>query len=329
MKLGIIGPPQSGKSVLYGALTGTDTSQIFEKKVFFHTVDVHDERIPPLARIYNTEKLIHNKLVFYDFPGYDISDSELKSMDGYLVVLGDHANVAEDIQAQLDSIFGDFYLNDLTIVQKRFDVITKGKKQSDWSVEAKILTELLELLQEEKNVYGVFTDPEKLKFLKGFQLFTMKPVFVVLNSDESPRKELNKNYGFPIVSVNGKNELEISLLKEDEREEFLEMMEIEEPIINKFTATLYEFLQLLTFFSCSDMEIRAWPLRKGGTAHEAAGAIHTDIMKGFIKAEIVNAREVIEAGSEKAAKEAALYHLEGKEYPIKDGDIINIRFQKK
>ena len=329
MKIGIIGKKLSGKSTIYGALTGLDISDMYEKKIYFHSVDVYDERMPKLSEIYHAKRDVYNKLVFYDFPGYDLNNSELKSMDGYIMVIGNHHSCKELPSKQLEDIFSDLYLNDLTILQKRHDIVTRGKKKTDFPLETKIITELLTLLEKEKNVYNEFKDEEKIKFVKGFQLFSIKPIFVIVNNDENKKFQPENTFGFPIFEIMGEIEREVTLLPMEEQKEYLEMMGIEIPLIKKFAGGLYKYLNLITFFSCSEKEIKAWQLKKGQTIYEAAGAIHTDIMQGFIRANIVNADDILKYKNEKLAKENGCYHLEKKEYITQDGDIVDIRFQKK
>ena len=326
MKIGIIG--KKGKSTIWGALTGTDVSNDYERAVKIKTVDVFDERIPVLAKLYNSKKEIYNKLEFYDFPGFDLNDSNVKSMDGYILVLDNFSN--KNPEKELDEIFSEMYLRDIEILEKRFNAITKGKKESQWDSEAKIIKEIMDLLNQEKHIYKeVDLESEKIKPLKGFQLYSLKPLFIIINNSEGDSYEIKNDRDIPYINVMGEVELEIALLQEDEKKEYLDMMEIKSPIIKSFTKTLYDYLNLITFFSCSEKEIKAWSLKKGKTIYEAAGVIHTDIMQGFIKAEIINAKDLIDAGGEKKAKESGLYRLEGKGYIVKDGDIVNIKFQKK
>lgn len=327
MKIGIIGKERKGKSTIFGGLTGTDVKNLFERKVYVKTVDVYDDRIPKLAKLYNSKRKIYNKLEFYDFPGFDLNDSELKSMDGYIIVL-DNFSGNEDPQSQLDTVFSEMYLRDLEILQKRFDTITRGKKEKDWDFEAKIIKDIISLLDNEKHLYKSFEDNDKVKPLRGFQLFSLKPIFILINNKEGKNYTLTNNYDIPNLNVMGEIELEIALLKDNEKKEYLDMMGLKESIVKKFTKQLYDYLHLVTFFSCSEKEIKAWPLKKGKTIYEAAGVIHTDIMQGFVKAELIHCNDLIEAGGEKEAKEKGLYFLEGKGYVVEDGDIVNIRFQK-
>ena len=327
MKIGIIGKERSGKSTIFGGLTGTDVKEQFERKVYIKTVDIYDDRIPKLKQIYSAKKEIYNKLEFYDFPGYNPNDSELKSMNGYIIVLDNFSNEIS-AQEQLDGIFSEMYLRDLEILQKRFDTITRGKKEKDWGFEVKIIQDIIKLLDNEKHLYKLFEDNDKVKPLRGFQLFSLKPIFILINNREGEQYSLLNDYDIPSLNVMGEVELEIALLPDDEKKEYLEMMGLKEAIVKKFTKQLYDFLNLITFFSCSEKEIKAWPLKKGKTIHEAAGVIHTDIMQGFIKAELIHCEDLVKAGGEKEAKAAGLYFLEGKGYIVRDGDIVNIRFQK-
>ncbi|MCD6577904.1 DUF933 domain-containing protein [bacterium] len=327
MKIGIIGRERSGKSTIYGGLTGTDISNQFEKKIYIKTVDVFDDRVPKLAKLYNSKKEIYNKLEFHDFPGYDLNGSDLKSMDGYIIVLDNFSN-DESSQSQLETVFSEMYLRDLEILQKRFDLIKRGKKEKDWGFEAKIIQDIIKLLDNEKHLYKSFEDSDKVKSLRGFQLFSLKPIFVLINNKEGKTGALTNDFDLPYLNVMGEIELEIALLPDNEKKEYLEMMGLKEGIVKKFTKQLYDYLNLITFLSCSEKEIKAWPLKKGQTIHEAAGVIHTDIMQGFVKAELIHCSDLISAGGEKEAKEKGLYLLEGKGYIVQDGDIVDIRFQK-
>jgi ribosome-binding ATPase YchF (GTP1/OBG family) len=230
----------------------------------------------------------------------------------------------------------EMILSDLDVAEKRLAKIEKELQSSKdkHTPEKDALLRCKEALEQEKPLRLLeFSDDER-KTLSGFRFLSQKPVMVILNTDENDigkpvPEEIQKHcdgHSFPLLALSGKIEEEISECSPEEQAELLEGMGIAEPALPKFIATAYGLLDLISFFTMNDKEIRAWSIHRGATAWEAAGKVHTDMQRGFIRAEIVAFEDFKREGGMKAAKEKHLMHLEGKDHVIEDGDIIFFRF---
>ncbi|MEQ8674094.1 MAG: redox-regulated ATPase YchF [Aggregatilineales bacterium] len=357
MRLGIIGLPNSGKTTIFNALTGStyETANVSSGQFELHTavVTVPDERLDKLSAMYKPKKTVYTDITFVDIAGLDkgISDGglkgqfrqELAQVDGFVHVVRafddaavPHPYIDVDPQRDLETIDTEFLLEDLLTVERRLDRIhddirVKGKKvEAGYQEELEVLTQMKAQLDAEKPLRDLELTEEQLKPLRGFGLLTIKPVLVVVNiGDEAKEADALITYSHKdssLTGLQGKLEAEISQLEdEDDRTMFMDEYGITELSAYKVVRLAYELMAIQSFFTVGQDECRAWSVRIGATAPEAAGAIHTDLQRGFIRAEVMRYDDLLEAGSEAALKQTGKMRLEGKEYIVKDGDIVHIR----
>ncbi len=357
MRLGIIGLPNSGKTTIFNALTSSDfdTANVSSGQFEIHTavVSVPDERLDKLIDMYSPKKSAYTNITYVDIAGLDkgISEgglkgqfrNELSQVDGFLHVVrtfGDdnvpHPYVEIDPQRDLEIIDMEFLLDDLLTVERRLekihdDIRVKGKKvEAGYQDEITLLERLKAQLDAEKPLRELDLSDAEIKPLRGFGLLTLKPVVVVLNmGDEAQNSAELVTYdgkNSAVVGLQGKLEAEISQLEDDEdREMFMDEYDITELSAAKVIRVSYELMAIQSFFTVGEDECRAWSVKVGATAPEAAGAIHSDLQRGFIRAEVMYYQDLLDAGSESAVKQAGKMRLEGKDYVVKDGDIVHIR----
>ncbi|RMF60393.1 MAG: redox-regulated ATPase YchF [Calditrichaeota bacterium] len=358
MEVGIVGLPVSGKTTLFSTLTGQKVEMGYggAGKVEVHrgVVKVPDERLDRLTEIFNPRKKVPATIEYIEVGGLDKEQKDaqgfdpqflqvLKTTDALCVVIRafedpilPHPEGSIDIVRDMQTIETEFLLSDLSIVENRLERLEKQIKKA----REEHLTRELELMQrchahleQERPLREMeFTEQEAL-ILRGYQFLSAKPLVVVINIDEKdiPRSEefltlLPEKTGVKVIALSARVELEISQLPEEERKIFLEDMGITEPALNKLIRTSYELLGLISFFTVGEDECRAWTIRKGTPAVRAAGVIHTDLERGFIRAEVVHYDDFIRLGSLAKCREQGVLRLEGKNYVVQDGDIITVRF---
>lgn len=353
MRLGIIGLPQSGKTTLFNALTRGTQPTGATGRIEVHTavVDVPDPRVDRLTDIFKPKKKIYTKVTYSDIAGLDGSASksgisgallnQLSQMDGFIEVVRcfedenlPHPNGSIDPLRDIQAMDSEFVLNDLISVERKLEHLAEERKKGagrDKAVidrEIELFKRLQAALNEETPLRDIEISAEEDKMMSGFGFLSRKPLLLVLNLSEG-QKAPEISYAHKhtqIVALQCKLEMDIAQLAPDEAEMFLQEYGIEEPSLNKMIRLSYDLLGLQSFFTAGDDECRAWTVRRGALAPEAAGVIHTDLQKGFIRAEVVAYDDLMELGSMTAAKAHGKLRLEGKEYIVKDGDILNIRF---
>lgn len=354
MRLGIIGLPQSGKTTIFNALTrGSQPTGMVSGKIEVHTavVDVPDPRVDKLSAMFKPKKTIYAKVNYSDIAGLDGSAeksgisgnllNQLTQMDGFIHVVRcfedeavPHSAGSVDALRDIASMDSEFVLNDLIATERKLERLDEEKKKGagrDKAViehEHELFTRFHEYLSEEKPLRDMELSIEEEKAISGFGLLSRKPLLIVLNLSEGQNPPAI-NYGHKasmVAELQGKLEMDIAQLPMDEMQAFLEEYGIEEPSLNRMIRISYDLLGLQSFFTVGPDEVRAWTVHKGATAPEAAGEIHTDLQKGFIRAEVVAYDDLVELGGMQEVKAKGKFRLEGKEYIVKDGDVLNIRF---
>ena len=355
MELGIIGLPQSGKTTLFNALTRGDIpTDISGGKVEVHTavVDVPDPRVNRLAEIFEPKKVVHAKVTYADIAGLEGKTSQkgisgpllntLSQMDGFIHVVRAFTNPSVphfagsiDPLRDLSTMDTDLILNDLILVERKLQRLKEEKQRGGVGREKGLVereTALFEkcynLLTEEIPLRNEPFTEEEQKMLSSYGLLTRKPQLIVINqSEEQSPIEVDVPFdNTQIIYMPAKLEMEIAQLPPDEAEVFLAEYEIEEPSLNRFIRLSYNLLGLISFFTAAEKEVHAWTVSYGATAQEAAGEIHSDMEKGFIRAEVVSFEDLDALGSYSEARHHGKLRLEGKKYIVQDGDVLTIRF---
>ncbi len=354
MKVGILGLPSAGKTTLWCLLTenfeGPDPAQM--GKLQLRTVKVQDERLERLRDDYSPKKYTPATLEIGDFPAMaqDSADRDrqgmaqllapARTMEALILVLRGFESAMlpgeVDPKADLENIRAELLLSDFAIVEKRVEKLRVQVKkptptQAKDKVELELLERVLPHLEKEEPLSTFSFTPEEEKMIHGFQFLSLKPIVPVLNRGESPADpkllaELSEQAGCQVFEVAAGNELEIQELPEEDQEVFREEFGIVEGARDSIISACYQAAQLISFFTAGDKEVRAWTIRNDETAVEAADEIHSDISRGFIRAEIVGYDDYVEFNGIKGAKENGKFRLEGKEYLVQDGDIIEFRF---
>ena len=357
MRLGIIGLPNSGKTTLFNALTGSDIETMAGAGGRFeiHTavVNVPDKRVDNLSAMYQPKKTTYTQVTYVDIAGLDKGAAEggikgqfrqeLSQVDGFVHVVRvfdddtvPHPYVDIDPARDVEMLDTELLLTDLVSVESRLErlnneVRVKGKNvDKSITSELDLMEQLKDHLEAEKPLRTVGLTPEQEKSLRGYGFLTQKPVLVVLNLGEDLRDPADiLTYDHPhtqLAGLQGKIEAEIAQLDDEDAALFMEEYNISERGADKVIRLSYELMAIQSFFTVGEDEVRAWSVEIGATAPEAAGAIHSDLQKGFIRAEVMTCNDLLAAGSESALKSAGKVRLEGKEYIVKDGDIVHIRF---
>jgi GTP-binding protein YchF len=350
MKLGIIGFPQSGKTTIFNALTrGHAPTTASAGRIEVHTavVDVPDPRVDALSALFKPKKTIYAKVTYADIAGLEGGAAkaglagpllnQLTQMDGLIHVVRcfpdenvPHPFGGLDPARDAASMEAELLLNDLIAVERKLERLTEERKKGGTD---KVLNErqtalfnrLHEILAAEKPLRGVEISAEEEKFLSGFGLLTRKPLLVLLNLGEGQsRPEVQTDA--PVLALQGKLEMEIAQLPPDDAAVFMQEYGITELSLNRMIKVSYDLLNQQSFFTVGEDEVRAWTTKRNATALEAAGEIHTDLQKGFVRAEVVACADLLELGGMAEAKAKGKLRLEGKEYIVKDGDIVHIRF---
>ena len=358
MQIGIIGLPNSGKTTLFNALTRgkAETEAYASAQMEVHTaiVAVHDQRVDRLSAMFQPRRTIYATVQYNDIAGLT-SSAEEKGMSGPLlnqISANDallhvvrcftnpsvpHPAGKVDPARDLAALESELWFNDYRILEGRQErlqsQVHKGGSPQEREQAAKelaVVEKLIAGIENESPARTLTLSYEEEKHIRSFSLLTMKPELIVFNIDdegEDPSAALTPNYPDTTgVALRGKLEMELAQMEPEEAALFMDEFDIPELGLDRVIHLSYELLGLQSFFTVGEDEVRAWTVKKGATAVEAAAAIHTDLGRGFIRAEVIHYNDLIAAGSMAQARKAGLLRLEGRDYPVQDGDIVHIRF---
>lgn len=357
MEVGIVGLPLSGKTTIYNALTRSqaETSSYGAGRCEVHTavVEVPDPRVDLLSSMFHPRKTTRAKIQYNDISGVTSGAGRggldpqvltaLSTCDALLQVVRafrsdqvPHPDGAIDPRRDLTSLRLELILSDLAIVERRIERLQAGirKLQGAQRQAQEHELELMEAMHHTLEAEGLISDldlsPDDQRLIRGYQFLTAKPALVVVNTGEDDAEPdlswANGRRSASALALKGSLEMEIAQLPEEEVAPFLEEYGIAEPSLHRMVRECYDLLGLMSFFTVGEDEVRAWTVRRGATAVEAAGAIHTDLARGFIRAEVIAYDDMIACGTMAEARKRGKLRLEGKEYAVQDGDILNIRF---
>ena len=339
MEIALCGFHRAGKTSVFELISGVRIPPSERHKPHVAAVKVSDPRLDELARIFSPPKITPVEFTFVDYPGSDGSRffrpdvlNRVRASDALLLVLGAFPDYggSKDPPSELDALTEEMILVDLETVEAR---LARLKKEGRRDREVELFANLKDALESGKRLLALDLSPDDLKSLSGYSFLTLKPFLCAVNVGEdglkSPaewEKELSER-GVVWAKVSAKVELEVEEIEESERDLFLEDLGITEPAAKRLLRNAARALNLITFYTVNERELRAWAIPEGSSAYVAAGKIHTDIQKGFIKAEVAPYNDIIEAGGLKPLKDQGRLKLEGKDYIVCDGDLIYFRFK--
>jgi GTP-binding protein YchF len=349
MKLGIIGLPQSGKTTIFNAITrGNTPTTASAGRIEIHNavVDVPDPRVTKLSGMFKPKKTIYAKVTYADIAGLEAGSAksgisgqllnQLNQMDGLLLVVRCftdenvmHPNGSIDPKRDAESMLGELLLNDLIAVERKLERLVEERKKGGTDKvlnerQTTLFTRLLGALNESTPLRKLEFNADENKELASFGLLTRKPVLTVFNMGEG-QSAPQMDQDHPNVALMGKLEMEIAQLSPEDAAVFMEEYGIKELSLSRMINLSYDLLHVQSFFTVGEDEVRAWETHRGATAQESAGEIHTDLQRGFVRAEVVAFEDLISLGSMNEARAKGKLRLEGKEYLVRDGDIVHIR----
>ncbi|MBI4445418.1 MAG: redox-regulated ATPase YchF [Acidobacteria bacterium] len=358
MKIAIIGLPNCGKTTLFNALTGgtAQTASFSSGRLEpnIAAVKVPDPRLEVLKEMYHRKKVVPAEVHYVDVGGFGDRAAARRGLSpellGYIgtadaflhvVRVFEDANVPHpqgriDAAADAGELEQELIFSDLLTVERRLERLEKevgkitGQERLNRIVEKELLARLRQELEQERPLRDLEITAAEEKLLRGFNFVSSKPVLVVLNIGEDQiQKPPSFKYPYrksSVISFSARLEAELARLAAEEAREFMDDLGIVEPARERVIRASYELLGLISFLTVGPDEVRAWTVCRGTTAADAAGVIHSDIQRGFIRAEVISFEKLVSAGSMAAAKKQGLLRLEGKEYPVQDGDVCHFLF---
>ncbi|MBI5059433.1 redox-regulated ATPase YchF [candidate division KSB1 bacterium] len=356
MNIGIIGPPQSGKTTTFHLLTGTahDPAASFKREVQHAVTDVPDRRVDKLSEMSQSKKTVYVTVEYVDTPGIEHGGSKtewfaaaieggVKNSDALLTVVRAFGedSAARELNPQRDilAIQDELVFADLVVLENKLSRLEKQRRVKaatpDEKHEAELLHRGLELLQTGQPLRLLTLDAHDKKALRGYQFLSEKPLLAIVNAADDRLQQINSSlaalngalaaHGIQAIALSALVEAEIAGLDSESQAAFMSDLGVEELARDRVLRASYALLGLQSFLTTGDKESRGWSIHKGDSALDAAGVIHTDLAKGFIRAEVVNYDDFVREGGYAGCRAKGLVRLEGKEYPIKDGDILVIR----
>jgi len=351
MKVGLVGFAGAGKTTIFNTLTGL-TAEVggygAREKANIGVIKVPDHRVDKLAEIFNPKKKTYAEISFVDVAGPPAEDGErthtgldpklvqhMREADAlvHIVRVFENPMLSQTTDAVRDvrSFDDELMLTDLVQIENR---IGRLKKEKDSARESELMERLKSALESEVPLRDLELSGEDLGLIAGFRFLSLKPLLLLLNQPEdavgegvpATVQELAEAKKLRAIAMSGKVEMEIAELAPDEQREFLQDLGITEPARNRFIGAAYALLDLISFLTSGEDECRAWSIKRGTTAHKAAGVIHSDIERGFIRAEVIRFEDLVQLGSEARCREVGKLKLEGKEYVVQDGDVVHFRF---
>jgi GTP-binding protein YchF len=344
MKVGLVGFAGSGKTTVFNTMTGLDVPVGFGGEVRLGTVRVPDDRIDALSRIFSPKKTTYAEITFCDIPGEHGAEKkglskrglqQIRDQEALCLVLRAFENPAvegdPDPAGDLEAFQAECVLADLDIVERR---IERARKEQANPQELAAFERMKDALEAERPIRSIPAADLNRELLRGYGLLTDRPLLVVLNVGEDRAAEpLSAELAERLAQIGAAGmvlsasvEAEIAGLEPADQAAFLEDLGLRESGLTRFIRTAYGLLDLISFFTVGQDEVRAWTIRRGTRARQAAGRIHSDLERGFIRAEVTPYAVFMEYGTEQAVKDAGRLQLEGKDYVVSDGDIMSIRF---
>ncbi len=342
MRIGLVGKPQTGKTSLFRLLTQIrgDSPQK-SAATALGVMEVPDDRVDWLSGLFKPRKTIYARADLLDLQPYRGQEllNSTRNLDALVLIIGAFAATGDglDQAGVIDDLETEFFVADLASVEGRLERLASNKAKSLGAAEIPFLEKCKDALDAGIPLRKVGFDSYEREFLSNYAFFTVKQVILAVNVLEdslSSRDYLGKDYvraksqegGYPLVIFSGDVEAEIASLPAGERLSFLEAYGLQETGVSRIAQASYQGLGLISFFTVGEDEVRAWAIADGTSAKEAAGKIHTDLERGFIRAEVVSFDHLKASGSLKACRDKGQLRLEGKDYVVNDGDILNIRF---
>jgi GTP-binding protein YchF len=343
MKIGLVGFPGCGKSTVFGALTGRRVETGYASRsssAHLAVVKVPDPRVDALAELYSPKKITYAEIEFRDLPGGHDAELDrtslnaMREVDALCQVLRgfeSEAGDAPDALREIIDLEAETLLADLQVAEARVERLRKDRSNPR---ELALLERIQEALEAETPLRSMELGEEEQRLVAGYAFLTRKPLLLVLNVPEDdaaleiaePIRVAAKERGLGLVSLSGPVEMDIAELPVAEQPEFLESLGLKEPASGRFVRAAFALIDLISMLTAGPDECRAWPIRRGTLAPKAAGRIHSDIERGFIRVEVTAFEDLIELGSEARCRDAGKLRVEGKEYEVCDGDVVHFRF---
>lgn len=354
MNIGIIGLPSSGKTTIFNALTRgqaeTGTYHAGTFNVNMGAVSVPDARVDTLSAMYKPRKTVYAQVQFKDLAGIEGGSNKGSALSGRLLneLSGNdallhvvraftnlsvpHPNGTVNPRRDYEAMETELILSDMAVIEKRLERLRKERTRSEQPMELPLMERLYAHLEDQKPLRGIDLTADEERLLRSYGLLSLKPMVVVLNvnddaNDAEAEQQLAAHLSRAVLlQLRGKLEMELAQMDVADAAVFLEEFGLSEPGLDRVIRASYDLLGVQSFFTVGEDEVRAWTVRRGAPAVEAAGVIHSDLAKGFIRAEVVSYQDLVATGSIPEARRVGKFRLEGRDYVVKDGDILHVRF---